>query len=71
MRNAGGGLRKFGNAKIGDIGVVVFVEEDVAGFEIAVDDTLAVCIIKSVGEAQEDICNMFEIQFAVLDAFRQ
>ncbi len=69
LSDAGGGLRKFGNTKIGDEGVAYLIEEEVARFEIAMNDTLAVCEIECISKTKEDVGNLIEGDAALADAF--
>jgi len=63
--------RKFGNVEVGDIGVVVFVEEDIAGLEVAVDDAFAVGIIQRVGETQEDVGDLIQLEAVKLNTLSE
>ena len=67
----GSSLCKFGNTEIGDIGILIFIEEDVARFQVTVDDPLAVSIVKRRRQPLKDVSNFGERERSLLDAVDQ
>jgi len=53
-RELGGGFKGFGDAKVGQEGLTAMIEENVARFDVAVDDVERVSVIERVGDGGEE-----------------
>jgi hypothetical protein len=48
-------LHESGEAEVGELGLTVGIDEDVAGFDVAVDDAAAVGEVDGVADLLEDL----------------
>src|SRR5262249_31705363 len=61
-------LQALGHAEVADLGLTVFVDEDVAGLQVAMDDAMTVREMDSVGDLPHQLGRCARRQWALLQS---